>query len=53
MHSLTYCAFIFLVISLCIAAPAKAPNGCGYEVKNFEEMFVDYIKSDGYCRYAI
>ncbi len=53
MHSLTYCAFIVLVISLRIAAPAKPTNACGYEVKNFEDMFVDDIKFDAFCRYAI
>ncbi len=53
MHSLTYCAFIFSIISLCIAASAKPLNGCGYEVKNVEDMFVDYIKFDAYCRYVI
>ncbi len=53
MHSLTYCAFIVLVISLCIAAPVKPPDGCGYEVINFEDMFVDDITFDAYCRCAI
>jgi hypothetical protein len=40
MHSLTYCSFIFLIISLCIAARAKPLNGCGYEVKNFEDSLL-------------
>jgi hypothetical protein len=43
MHILTNCAFIFLVVTLCLAAPAKPSNGCGYAVSKFEDIFSVYF----------
>jgi hypothetical protein len=43
MHILSYCAFILLVITLCLAAPTKPSNGCGYAVSKFEDIFSGYF----------
>jgi hypothetical protein len=53
MHILTCCALGFLVSTLCIAAPTKLSNGCGYEVRGFQDICSIYIIQDIYSRHAI
>ncbi|CAF4709512.1 unnamed protein product [Rotaria sp. Silwood1] len=34
MHVLTYCGWIFVLVSSCISVPIKRSSGCGYEACN-------------------
>jgi len=43
MHILTYCAFMLLVVTHCLAASTKPSNGCGYAVSKFQDIFSAYF----------
>jgi hypothetical protein len=43
MHILTYCAFMLLVVTRCLAAPTKPSNGCGYAVSKFQDIVSAYF----------
>ena len=34
--------FILAVITLCLAAPTKSPNGCGYDVREHLCVLTNY-----------
>jgi hypothetical protein len=53
MQILTYSAFIFLVVTLCLGAPTKPSNGCGYAVSEFEDIFSSHFDSNVDFRHAI
>ena len=51
MHLSTYCGFI-VVVALHLAAPIKTSNGCGYDVREIQDRFIDYIEYDVRCRHV-
>jgi len=53
MHMSTYCGFIFVVATFGLAIPTKPLNGCGYEVRKFEDILSDYSDDIVYFRHAI
>ena len=46
MHLRNTCALMCVVISLCMAAPTKPSNGCGYEVRRTEDRFYSSYKRE-------
>jgi hypothetical protein len=53
MHVSTYCGFILVVATLGFATPTKSSNGCGYDVREFDDMITNYIKYDVDSRHAL
>jgi hypothetical protein len=53
MYASIYCGFVLVLVTISFAVPTKSSNGCGYEVRKFEDILPDYSDDIIYFRLAI
>jgi hypothetical protein len=52
MHVPVYCGLLLVVATVIYAGPIKSSNGCGYAVRECEDISSIYTDYDAHCRHV-